>query len=336
MSMEYELKILRKTLIVIYFLTQILGLWTYDVNKDTLHIKNNPFKLIYSTILPCVILFNYWKFGIAILASPGEVDAKILIHSKILGVAAALYSVIIIVCYVTLYVQQHLTFRKRKSVIVKMVSVVELLKSLPTGRANLKRTLVKFFFKGIGFHVFNFLVLYFNLSRSGHLLDSYPYLPLFLYGPLLAVRFYENIFYGGILLLHATFKRINDILVTITRRNSRVYKKRNMEKYCQLSDELDKLSNFHSKLSETTKGFNSIFDIQVGLWMTLQLGGLIMRCFFQYVDIVNLLNNDLHNDHNMILQNVVNLVILMLTWVELFLTSDACDMLTTEVLLLYN
>lgn len=331
MLTEYEVKIVRNILILMNFFTQLFGLWTYDVDTSILiHIKYNLFKLIYSIVLPCIVLCSFWKFVIVILTS---VEDKIIIHSTILGVVSAFYSTIIIVSYSMLYIEQHLTYRKRKSAIVKIISVVELLKSLPNGRYSLKSILVQFLVKAIGFHIFHLIVLYFNLSRSSFVLKAHPYLPLFMYAPLLAIRFYENIFYGGVLFLHAIFKHLNDVVLILvsTKRYSELHEKMSIEKYCHLSDELDRLSSLHLQLGETAKTVNSIFDIQLGLWMILQLSGLIIRCFFQYVDIVSLMRDNVHNGHNMILQNLINLAILVLTWIELLLTSNACDLLTTEV-----
>lgn len=104
----------------------------------------------------------------------------------------------------------------------------------------------------------------------------------------------------------------------------------NVVRYCQLSDQLDKLSKLHFKLCEITKSFNSIFDIQLLLYIVVQLSGLIIRCFYQYIGMVNLLNS--HENNKLIVwQNVITLVMSTLTWIELLWTTYACESLATEV-----
>lgn len=329
MSLEYQIKILRIVLAVTYFVTQLFGIFPYGLDKSSRNIKFNFYKFIYSILLPLVVVYNYFMFGVAVLASK---ELQAVVHSKTLGVITGFYALFIIVSFVTLYVGQHLKFKNLKLFYLKCNEVIGFLKEFSNESVDLRLCFVNFFIKTIAYDIYNLSVLYFHLRRSSNVLTRHPYLPIFLYTPVFAVRLNENLFYGGVLLLHIAYKQLNKTLLKIVtiKTTSEINQKYNTGKYCQLSDELDKFSKLHLKLTETIKDFNSIFDVQEGLWIILQLIGLIIRCFYQYIGVVHLLDSRANSQH-LILLNVENFVILFFTWLEIFLTSYACDLIATEV-----
>lgn len=332
MSNKNQIRILRNISAAIYFVTQVFGLWPYNLDKSRPRIKCNSLKCIYSIILPFIVLYNYYTFGVVELASSRSTSSN-FVHSNTMNLITDFYAIFIIFSYASLYVGQHLKFRISESVYFKFVDIIELLKTFPTPSVDLRKYFVNFFIKTIVFDVFNLLVLWYNLSRSSNVVASHPFLPLFLYTPVMAVRLYENVFYGGVLFVDLVFKQLNKSLLKIVlmQKTGEICRKKNIDKYCQLSDELDKLSTLHFKLSETIKAINSIFDVQLLLWMVLQLAGLTIRCFYQYVGIAHLLNSQ-GNYKLVVGQNFITLVITFSTWIEILLTSYACESLVTEVL----
>lgn len=191
MSIEYQVVMLRKILALTFFVTQVFGLYPYAVNRTTFRIEYNCFKFVYSIVLPLIVVYNYYTFGIAILASPAS---QAVVHSKTLGLITTFYSLFIFVSFFSVYVGQHLTFTNAKSLVYKCTEVMELLKTFSIERMDLRQCFVHFFVKTIAYDIYNLSVLWFHLSRSTNVLSSYPYLPLFLYTP---VRLNENIFYGN-------------------------------------------------------------------------------------------------------------------------------------------
>lgn len=202
-----------------------------------------------------------------------------------------------------------MTYMNGKLVVFKCTEVMELLKTFSIESMDLRQCFITFFIKTTAFDIYNLSVLWFHLSRSTNVLIAYPYLPIFLYTPVMAVRLNENIFYGGVSLLHTVFKQLNENLLEIvrTRKSSEVYRKILPVE----SDDLEKLEKLHFKLSEAMKAFNSIFDDHIGLWIILQLTGLIIRCFFQYIGIAHLLNSHA-NTKLFVMENVMNFGILFL------------------------
>ncbi len=119
MSIEHQAKILKKFLIVTYFVTQIFGFWPYYVDPTNRHIKYNRLKFVYSILLPLIITYSHYSYAIAILAS--LTDAKI--HSETLRIVTVFHSMFITFCFFVLYIRQLLTFRNAKSLYFKYTRV---------------------------------------------------------------------------------------------------------------------------------------------------------------------------------------------------------------------
>lgn len=240
------------------------------------------------------------------------------------------YSIIITVSFAMLYVGQHFKQAISNSVYVKCNEVVDLLKTFTIETSELSQCYVKFFIKTIVSDIVNYLALQYNLTRSSKVMASYPYVAFFIYVPIMVVRFYENIFYGGLLLLNVLFKEINGKLLKIVTMTNSCEFYRKMDRYCVLSEELDKLSRLHFMLSELTQALNEIFEVQLLFWMAVQFSGLIIRGFYQYIGIVYFFNS--RENYDIILwQNLISFVISFSTWCEILLTTSLCESLATEV-----
>ncbi len=331
MLFGFQVKILSKILATTYFVTQIFGLWPYIVDTATHHIKYNRFKLIYSIIFPAIILWCHHIFGVEKLESSRSSN---VINSQTMDFLVHLIGILPVISLTQLYVGQHLQFGSSKSVYLKCVEVVELLKTVSVESTELGPYYAKFFMKTISLDVLNVLTLWYSLRKSSNVTTLHPYVPIVLYAPSLVVKFYENIFYGGMLLFHVMMKLINKKLIRILSmgKTSELYQKHNIETYCQCSDEIDKLSNLHFKLCETAKAFNSLFDIQVLLFIALQLLIHLIRLFYQYVEFVHLINSQ-GNYGFLVWQNLIAFVVTMTSWTEILLTSSACESLVAEVTL---
>lgn len=332
MADRKQIQILGKLLSFTYFVTQVFGLWPYAIDKTTRRIRYNFFKLIYSAILPVIVMYIYYTFGVVnvVLAKSTSYN---FIHSKTINLVTHYFSILIVVSYVLLYVGQHFKFEISKSAYLQCKEVLTIFSHR---HVDLTPFFGHIFIKTIVFDTFGLLMLWYNFYRSSDILMTHPFLPIFLYMPILAVRLYENLFYGGVLAFDLLFKQLNKTLLEIVKTNAAseikpANSRQFIGRYCQLSDELDELSQLHFKLSEAAKAFNAIFDIQLLLWISVQLAGLLTRCFYQYIGIVNLLNSDESSMLLIVWQNMITLIVTSSTWIEMWLTSYACDSLVNEV-----
>lgn len=327
MTSQYKHVFLRKILAVTYFVANIFGLWPYNIDRSNHHIRYNRFKFIYSIIFPIIVLMCYYLYGVVTLLLTKSSNN---IPSKTMDMIVEFYSVIIMVSFAMLYVGQHFKLVISNSVYVKYLAVSEILGTFSMETGDIGQCYVKFFIKTIVSDIVNYLSLQYNLTRSSRAIASYPYVTFVLYMPVMIVRFYENIFYGGLLLLNLVFKEINEKLVKIVTMTNSSEFYRKMEKYCELSEELDRLSSLHFTLSELTLSFNTVYEYQLFFWMAVQFGGLIIRGFYQYIGIVHFFNSPEHYDI-ILWQNFVTFVISLSNWCEILMTTSLCESLATEV-----
>lgn len=250
------------------------------------------------------------------------------IHSQTMDVAFYLYSFVVIISFVSIYVKQNFEFDKIKAVLSTFSKVVEALKKYSTKNINLRKYFLFLFLKTIVFDSFNYLVMYNNLKKTSVKLRSYPYLALPLYGPILIVRFNANLFFCGILFNDIVLKLLNKNLLKLMDAKKNVPK---VNMYCQLSDELDGVSDLYFKLNKTMKTFNSIFNLQILLWVVSQMAVLILRSFHQYHQFMGIVS--LHGETY--LSSVVDTLLLtgatILILFEIFITSYACESVAAEV-----
>lgn len=320
---------LGKFFAVISLVAKFFGLCPYAIDKTTNGLSYHYIRTIYSIIFFIVVLFSYCSFGPGTLNSS---EQTVQIPSDTMEVLIQLLVYVMIVTFIQLYVGIHFKFGAIKWAYQNCLKVVPLLESFKLDRSEVKRFFVTFFLKSVGYEILDFFVLCFNLSRYSNILSIYPFIPLIMNAPRIIIKFYHNIFYGGVSILHIGFKLVNRELQTkiASQRTSELYGKCNAETYSRLSDELDKLLTWHGELSEATKAFNLVFDVQLFLWIIMQLFWLLVRYFYQYVEVMQLLSTR-ESYKQFILPNIFYISSAILTWTEILLTSSVCESIANEV-----
>lgn len=330
MSYKYQFLILNKILTFTHFCVELYGLWPYRIDKLNRQIKYNYSKVIYSIVLPCILLSFFVIAGKSFFK---EARSKMGFNGLIVEIISDAYFFLFVISYVSVYIGQHLESNKTKLAYIKCVEVMEYLKRFPNHSVDFRKYLVYFLLKALVLELLFFSLFWFNLIRNTQDVHSNPYLPLLMYSPIVAIKLYTNIFYGGILLLVVILKQLNKNLLHIVmtmNKTTEIHSNFN-ETYCRISDEVDKLSTLHFKLNEATRAFNSCFNFQILLWMTTQLCVLIVRCFNQYIGLVQLIGKT-ENLKPTVIQNIIVLGVTIISSLDLFTTSFACEELLTEVL----
>lgn len=304
------------------------------MNNLTYQIKYSSFKVIYSIVLPIVVMNTFVTSGKSLF---DDSKTKLSLNNSTLEVLSNVYGYIIITNYISLYLGQHLGSNKIRLVYVKCLEVVGCIKIIyRKSCVDFTKHLIYFLLKAIIIDIVYFLLFWINLIRTSDAAKAKPFLPLLLFSPFFAVRFYINLFYGGMLIIDVILKQLNNnINETMINMNktSIVFPKttRNYnEQYCRLSDELDKISKLYFKLSEITKDFNSIFNFQILLWILTHLSFLIIRFFHLYIGILQLIARI--KDYEEVLKaNFIVLSLIVLSTIEILFVSYACESVVAEV-----
>lgn len=319
---KYQFFILKTTAAFICFYVKLLGLWPYKVDNTTSQIKYSSVKVIYSIVLPCIVI------SIFLIIAAYVFGGKLSLGSTTLNVLFQIYGWMNMISYVSLYVGQHLKSKKTKLLYVKSL---EFTAHNSTSSVDFRKYLVYYFLKVVILDIFHFFLFWINLMHTSVEVNSKPYLPLILYAPFFAIRLHANLLYCGILIINVILKQINSNLDNIVNKTKSVSKNNSDNQiHCSLSDELDKLSKLHFKLSKATEEFNLIFEFQILLWIIVELAGLVLRFFYQYVGIVKL-SGKIENFNYILTQNFIMLGACVVTTLEIIIVSCACESLVAEV-----
>lgn len=338
MSNRLRFKIVKKIFSSTFFVVKVFGLWPYKTNGTKSAINRSFYSVAYSVVVPILMLFGYVKVGSD--AYSGATTSNATLASWTLQLVVILYSYLVILSILSLYIGQHLQCQRIKLTYVKFKRVAHYcMQEFDTKFVKIKlSTTVALLFKTIIYDILHFSMFIYNLSTVTDESHLRLYWGIFIYLPIIAIRLYTVVFYESILIANVLFEQLNNTLEnTISSLNIAIRTKhRNggkkqilyVEELHQLNYELEKTSMIFFELVDAMKSLNSFFGFHNILWITRQLVILIIQYFYQFVAIEQLLVNK-ENDFTQ--QNVAIACAIILSSYEIYTTAHACNSLLTEV-----
>lgn len=126
MSNKKQFQILRNIVAVSRIVIGIFGLWPYAIQETgrQRRIEYNFLKLVYSLVFPLVVIYSYYTFGVKIFRSSGVT----FVQSNTLQVITGVYTVAVIIGFLSSYAEQHFKYHQRKLAYCKCNEIIELLK----------------------------------------------------------------------------------------------------------------------------------------------------------------------------------------------------------------
>ncbi len=333
MSSNIQYKILRKCFAVIFFFVKFSGIWIYKIDhRNHRKIEYNFRRIVYSISFFCSMLVGYLAAGREFVYS---VNRKLFVSFAFQSVFR-LHTDIIMISSISLYTVHYLQYDIRKIAYEKCSEVIDLLKSYQWNiEVDVRKYLVLFFIKTVVIDVITFTTIYTNWRVTvGGISISQLYLLAFTFLPVIVVRFYTNLFYGGTLCIKTIFQQLNkslsDVLFDAKLFNLKmnVGNYQSMQKVSRLCNDLDKLSIFHLKLVRATEAFNSVFSFQIVLSIISLVLVLVMRCFYEYVAIVEFLTK---NSTASLYRSIFMIFTMYMSVYDLYSTSNACESLEKQV-----
>lgn len=332
MSTSFQHKIFETCLAVTFFFVKAFGFWLYKIDHRNRTIKYNFVRIAYSICFSCFLVAGYFAVGREFVYATNR---KLFVSFAFQSIFS-LHTYIIVISCVSLYLNQYREYEKRQFAYEKCREVIDSLKFYHFKMLDNRKYLVLYIIKAVVIDVFVFITLWFNWRIIGVTSSfSQLYLLAFTFLPLMILRFYTNLFYGGILIIEATFKRFNQNLNDIVLQARLLYTKNggksklnSLLKYCELSEEIERLSRLHAKLIEATTAFNSIFSVQMVLSVISLLLTLVLRCFYQYIAIVEVITK---NGSAELYRCFFMCCVIFTASYDLYSTSDACESLVTQV-----
>ncbi|XP_037026839.1 uncharacterized protein LOC119067794 [Bradysia coprophila] len=148
--------------------------------------------------------------------------------------------------------------------------------------------------------------------------------------PNFIVKFYPDIFYGGMLVAHFYFHQMNKEVKLIL--NTAIEQKsswqENMNVITALSEKLENVAVHYFQLIEIVKEFNSITSFRVLLWLFILLLNFVVHLFMQYVFVGVSLQ---HGQKINVAISITGLIDTMLQLFEFWLTTSICSRLSNEI-----
>lgn len=312
--------IANRIIVVTLYVIKVFGLWPYKLQfSTTQRMEYSAVSIIYSVFAPIFFISAYVFIGAEIYTEKPKGYLVKIFSSVPLQLISLLYSYLLIISYVSVYISQPLQYGRKRIAYFKCKNVVNCMRAYRTEYINIREFLIKFLLKTIVYDILNFLLFFHHMIWTSTKVQSEPYWTILVYLPVFAIRLSTNVFYGGLLFFNVLYKELNESL-------SKIFVVQNSRHIH--AAEFEKFSMLYFELAKAMRAFNSIFSVQVTLWISTQLLTLTVQCFYQYVAVVQLIlvkESYFHTD------NVSMLLAIIASMYEIFTTAHACNSLVKEV-----
>lgn len=329
MSNGYQIIVLKKLLTIVLFSVNVVGLWSFKFVACKRRIKYSPLKAIYSISMLSIGLCAYTFIGKA-----SFFDHKQFFGSFTLRLALVTYAYSVLVSFAIAHLQQHWLARTIEMTYIKCVDIVATMDE-SFWKVDFSRYIIELMLKTIVYDIINGIISFNNMRNSSVLISTRPYLAIILMVPFIVGRFHVNIFYGVILAINVYMQKLNGYLIDIVTKaayinatNSPRHKCFRMDRYCNFSDEIDKLSALYVKLVEATKLLNSIFSLTITFWNTTTFLICTVQFLYQFISIMELSQE--RKESTMTRHIFGNFIIFLLAF-DLLTTTNACQRIVNSV-----
>lgn len=319
MFQETFLKIICKIYLLCF---KLFGLWPFTYDSET---KSFTLNLCYA-IIPFVLVPFYSITSIRDFSFLLN-EVKVVFRNIVLKIVSNVYlasNLIFSLCIYGTQYQQYGRFRKLFHKTRKLATSFD--RWLPLNGANYLPELCKFTLKAFIFSVVYEFYHVFSVSaiapnRFGVFTIIAFVLPNFI------IKFYPDLFYGGMLMANFYFRQMNKeikfILQTIDLRNAQT---EHLTKH--FTNKLENVAIHYFHLIEIVKEFNSITSFRVLLWLCIFLLNFIVHLFMQYV----FLGVPLRYGHTLnIAISVAGLIDTVLQFLEFWFTASICTKIANEI-----
>lgn len=310
---------INRMIVVTFLIIRIFGLWPYKLKLSDSRLEHSTFSTVYSIILPILLLLAYMHVGAGLFDSTWKV--REVFKSVPLQLIVIFFAYMTMVSYILLYVFQHIQYKRIKLACSRCEKVVECIRQYSTEYVDIQSFVNKFILRTVVYDLFNFSLFHYNMSWYSNIIKARPYLTLFVYFPMYAVRLVINVFYGGTLFFNVLFKQLN-------RSFNKILVDERLREVLTVEIEFEKASLLYKQLIKAVRSFNLVFNFQISLWMFSQLILLTIQLFYQYVAIVQLAVNDgsyVGERHFIVFASIIFSIY------ELLTIAFACNSLVREV-----
>lgn len=314
------------------FLLQLSGLWPFHYDR-----QSGKFTYLwYFSIIP-VLIIGYPFFVMFYWSEFLSLDINVHFKNSALKVISYSYIVLNSISFVVLFVNQYLRFKRIKNLVQESDKLMNDLNFELNGiEFNYGQLLLKYSLKTMVLMSIMIYGITYSMSQlvtiEHHIFLVYVLSVI----PNVIMRIYPDAFYGVLMLIKFYLSQINIKIARILRsakdfnesqdvNEQKRYQK--MRDFCELSDQLDRLTILQCKIVELSSSINQICSFQVTCWLFFGFCTFLINMFMEYVIISSSLK--LKQFSVTLLLNGSIAVALVLA--EVYLTATMSDSVVYEV-----
>lgn len=328
MSNHFQLIVFKRVLAFFFAVVNFIGLWPFKFHRNHRQIRYSYPKALYSVFVLCFGLASYSIIGAYVF---GLVSQTYYFATFTMKLTAIVYAQSVMISLFFVYISQNINSRKIEITYSKCKEAIDTIsEAFSKEFSNFWVLFIDFMFKALVYEICQAYLSVDNFSRfpTNWLIKPY-FILLF---PQIAIRLYMNTFYVAILMCNEFFKQLNKCLLDVADRAEIIRSEKGpwiiTEEFCYLSDQVDKLSTIHCRLTEAIKSLNSIFSFNITVWYLIIVLALIIQCLLLFVTIIQTASTRIEF---YFLQNVYGFCFISFTFYDIFTTSYVCERLVNEV-----
>lgn len=320
------------------FLSQLFGFWPYYYHRSKKIFISNQCIMIYPIVLVVTILFLYFNVinDLKLILQINKVPylAKFVSGSAIISISFFIPLIFFI---------QYFKLKKMELLFARAnIILIDLWKYCNLHQIKYTKLLVIF---TVRIFFINLIIIYCGIF---HLITIAPveftkncWNVFFWILPTIIMTILPDIYFTMFLIFHFGFQQINHKISNIIVEfrllnfknegiNERKYMR--MKKFCDLSDQIDKVAIIHFELSSIVFEFNQCFSMQMIIWTIYIIQNALGRAFMEYLAIVMFaLKKKSTFDIKIDLLFWCNVVVILMYLISITSVSKACSKTLSEV-----
>lgn len=320
MFQETLLKVISK---IYLFCFKLCGLWPFTYNTET---KSFSLNLFYA-IIPLILVPFYSITSIRDFSYLLD-EVKIVFRNIVLKMVSNVYLASNLIFSIGIYATQYQQYGRIKNLFHKIRKLVTSIdRWLSFDEVNYLPEVLKFTLKAFFFSVLYEFYHIFSVSAIAP--NKFGPITIFAFVfPNFIMKFYPDIFYGGMLMANFYFGQINKEIKHILKEALDLKSSRDENVTKNLSNKMENVAIHYFHLIEIVKEFNSITSFRVLLWFCVFLLNFVVHLFMQYV----FLGVPLRYGHTVnVAISITGLIDTVLQFIEFWFTASICTKVVNEI-----
>lgn len=264
-------------------IVRLFGVWPYLIDE-----KAETFRTTwYLKLLPLAVIFSV--IASLALGTPAFKTQDITWHSVAANLLVVFYGFSFITCFFSTYIDQHYRLKSIEALIerCRRLAALRISKYFIIEEFAYVKLLLLYTLKSKVIMIFTAYSIIIRMYVTS-IMSGFAVLSFFAINYVISIV--PNIFFGIVLIAYYLFKQINikvkrisEAAITLNTLRPDLTLHFRMQRFCELSDQLDEMALLHLDLCTLMNAINSVTSIQVTSHLTIKFMSLLVQLFFVYI-----------------------------------------------------